>query len=444
MTFKLYSHQIETVAHIKKNPKCCIFDTCGTGKSAAAIEGTRTNPKKKLIFAPKSILQPAWGGDFDKFFPTLKYSIATAKNRAKAFAADAEYYITNIDAAKWVVENVDLTEFDTIILDESTSVKNPQAKRSKAIYKISKSLTHRIIMTGTPSPSSILDLWHQLYCVDDGERLGASYYAFRAATCEPERVGMNVHAVKWHPKPGSTEVVADLIEDIVIRHELEDVLDMPERIERVLEFEMEPSHRRAYETLKKNSLIEIMNTPIVSAVHAASLQNKLLQMTSGTLYKDDHKSLRFSSARYDLINELVEENDHPTIIACNWNHQIEELVKNADKRGIKHATINGKTSVEDRNLAVLAVQAGTIQALYANIAALSHGVTLTGATRCIFASPTFNGEQFIQFKHRIFRAGQTKRTETILIQAKDTLEERVYRILQGKLDRQTSLTELLQ
>ena len=91
-------------------------------------------------------------------------------------------------------------------------------------------------------------------------------------------------------------------------------------------------------------------------------------MTSGTLYKDDHKSLRFSSARYDLINELVEENEHPTIIACNWNHQIEELTKNADKRGIKYATINGKTSVEDRNLAVLAVQAGTIQALYANIA----------------------------------------------------------------------------
>lgn len=443
MQLKLFEHQKENIAHIQKHRSCAIFDSPGCGKTVSVIEATKANIGKKLIFAPKSILQPAWGEDMNKFFPSIDYVVATAKNRKEAFDIDADYYITNFDAADWVLKNINLSDFKTLILDESTYIKNPKAKRTKAIHQIASGMENRIIMTGTPMPNTVLDIWSQIYVVDRGQRLGDRYYDFQFRVAEPVRVGANIRAVKWEPKPGSTEAVSDMIEDITIRHELEDVIDMPEKIERTVSFEMNPNHERAYEKLKEDSIIEILNTVSITAVHAASLQNKLLQLTSGSVYRDDGPHLKFDSDRYELIMDLVDENKHPTIVACNWTHQIDELEKLSSKRGIAYRTISGKTSDADRNIAVQAIQAGTTRVLFANIAALSHGVTLTGATRCIFASPTFNSEQFEQFKHRIFRAGQSKRTETILIQAKDTLEEKVYQKLQGKLSNQTTLLNLL-
>ena len=242
---KLYKHQKENVDHIKQHNQCCIFDSPGCGKTLSVITGTKDNIGKKLIFAPKSILQPAWGNDFDKFYPKINYVIANAKNRKDAFNIDAEYYITNFDAADWVLKNIDLSDFRTIILDESTYIKNPTAKRTKAITNIAHKMKYRIAMTGTPIPNTVLDLWSQVFAIDEGSRLGSTYYAFRHAVAEPVKVGFHPNAVKWQPKPGSLEVVNDLISDITIRHELEDVIDMPEKIERTVTFELSDHHRRA-------------------------------------------------------------------------------------------------------------------------------------------------------------------------------------------------------
>ena len=255
---------------------------CGTGKTFVQImdftERRRNGGKCALVFGTKSILDVAWKADFEKFAPDMRISVAYAENREEAFKADVDVYITNADATVWVAKQKPsfFKRFDTLIVDEGTWCKHHTAQRSKALGKIAKHFEWRRMLSGTPNTNGVCDLWHQYLILDDGVRLGKSYYAFRSATGTAEQVGPNKHALKWTDKPGIENVVGALIKDITIRHKFEDCVDIPANFLRHVDFTLAKKHQASYEELEAFS-IATMDNKKVSAVNAAVLYSKLLQ-----------------------------------------------------------------------------------------------------------------------------------------------------------------------
>ena len=225
---KAFAHQLKSLKHDLTTP--IVFDTSdpGTGKTYVAIKAFERRRKKKtgcaLILAPKSLLRSTWAADFKKFAPALTVVVATADVRESTFAEKADAYVTNIDAVKWLAKQPKsfFAKFDTLIIDESSAYKHATSQRSKAVAKIAKYFKYKRAMTGTPNGRSITDVWHQVYLLDEGARLGRSFFAFRNSVCTPTQVGRSDKAIRWDDKDGAEEAVFGLLSDIVIRHKFED------------------------------------------------------------------------------------------------------------------------------------------------------------------------------------------------------------------------------
>lgn len=441
----LYEHQDETVAKQDNVPGFFDLSDPGTGKTRAHLQGFANRGGRLLVNAPKTILQPAWGASIDEFFPGMTYSIATATNREKAFKQKTDVVIMNHDGINWVLKNKKVLDgFTEIHTDESTAFKNPQAQRSKALKHLSTLFKWRRCLSGTPNPNTILELWHQVFLLDHGQRLGNSYWKFRNVACEPVQSGPRPEMIDWKDKPGIECAIFDLISDISIRHLLEDCIDIPPNVTRTIEFDLPPKCRVAYDDMLEHAMLLLENGGELKAVNAASVMTKLMQIASGAVYTGvDSEYAILDDSRTELVMDLIEERTH-TLVAFNWKHQRDQLILAAKKRGFKFGVIDGEVKGDDRTDVVNEFQAGDLKTVFAHPQSAGHGLTLTRGVATIWTSPTFNSEHFKQFFHRIYRNGQTKQTETILISARDTVDKRVYSQLGGKLDRMELFLSLME
>ena len=175
----------------------------------------------------------------------------------------------------------------------------------------------------------------------------------------------------------------------------------------------------------------------VPANNAAIRVSKLLQILSGAVYDDAGAYKLLDTDRYELIAQLAIERPQ-SIIAFRWTHQKDRLLKLIDDCEL----IDGTVPIHRRNQIVADYQAGNIKVLLIHPRAGAHGLTLTAGHDTIWASPTYSSEEFVQLNHRIYRAGQTKKTRTLLVTAAHTIEPKVYDQLQNKLTRADSLLKL--
>lgn len=426
--YTLYAHQQRAADFILANNRVLDFSDCGTGKTLTQLhviaEEFKQDRGKTLILAPKSILMPAWGSDIEKFTPHLRYVVATAQNREKAFKTDADIYITNHDAATWLAARPKLLQgFYRLVIDESTAFKNPSSQRSKAMNKIVRYFTARTALTGTPTPNTVTDVWQQARLVDDGERLGTRFYPFRGKVQSPANFG-------WVDKPNAEATVTKALEDITIRNSADECLDLPEN--RIIEIpiEMNKKHAAAYEQLLKTARL-MFEGQEVRSLNAATLAGKLLQAAAGVVYDDDREPMVLDTSRAELVTELVAQ-ERQAVVAFNWEHQRAQLTKLAKKAGFEFGIIAGDVSQARRDDLVRDFQAGNLKALYMHPASASHGLTLTRGTATIWTSPVNNLEYFAQFNKRVHRNGVKHKTRTILIYATGTKEIDAYRSLMRK------------
>ena len=446
----LFDHQVSTIEFLLNQERALIASDAGTGKTRCVLEAFKQSESRRmLVLAPLSILKPAWGDDIDQWTPELTWGISTSgtdKKRREAFDDKRDIVITNHDAVKWLLkrENISVLEdFDFICVDEVTAFKNPNSDRSKAIRDLVDLFERRVMMSGTLTPNSVTDIWHPVVLLDDGERLGRSFYGFRLQVCTPKQVGPNPNQVKWLDNVGAEEQVAAKIHDLTIRFHFEDCIDIPENTQRMMYIDLPSKLQGDYIILKEQAILEAESGAMINAIHAGAKYQKLLQLCSGAVYDENGDTQVFSTARSQLVMDLVAERDH-TVVAFNWKHQKAELLKIADKMGFAYAVIDGTTSRSDREKAVEDFQAGKLKVLFAHPASASHGLTLTKGCATIWASPTNRSELFSQFNSRIYRAGQKRKTETITIAARDTFEEDAYNTLDGKLAAMGSLLDIFQ
>lgn len=431
----------------------CIFATGNTGKTAVRIwafaERRRKGGGCLLVLAPRSLLRTAWANDFAKFAPDMKVSVATADNRADAFAADADVYITNHDAVKQLIKMkpAQLAKFSDLVVDEATAYKHHTSQRSKAALKIArlKHIKRKAVLTATPTSNGICDIWHLVLLLDEGKRLGPLFFNFRSSVCTPEQVGHNAHAIKWHDKPGAEEAVFGLISDIVVRHQFEDCVDIPATHQYTVDYELTPKQRKAYDLMELTQLLPLLNSKkgaAITAVNAAAVATKLLQIASGAVYTEAGQYQMIDAQRYETIIDMVAERKHP-LVFFYWQHQRDALVAEADKRGMTYCVLDGNTSDAQRNAMVLDYQRGVFDVMFAHPASAAHGLTLTAGTSTIWTGPTYNLEWFKQGNKRQARIGQKHKTEVVVCLAKDTIEQRVYNeILMPKDKRMGNLLDL--
>ena len=280
-------------------------------------------------------------------------------------------------------------------------------------------------MTGTPNPNSVGELWHQAFILDGGARLGRSFFEFRSATQTATQVGPRPNMVKWEDKPGSEISVAALLADISIRHQFDECMDIPPNFKTIVRFDLSPKLRAMYKEFEDRAILTLENDEAIG-VNAAVVRNKLLQIASGSVYGEKGTNL-LDTKRYELVLDLIEQREH-SVVFFVWTHQKEELERLARARKISFATIDGSVSVQNRNKIVAAYQNGFFKTLFLHPKTGAHGITLTRGTSTIWVSPIYEADFMKQGTHRIFRGGQTKKTETVLVQANNTVESMFIRL----------------
>jgi len=444
---KPMKHQLVSLKLADKSNVMFDMSCPGTGKTYVQVMAFAKRRKKNggcaLVIAPRSLLRSAWEDDFRKFAPFLTCSVATADNREKAFAANADVYITNTDATTWLLKQKPafFKRFDTIIVDEVSSFKHNTSQRSKALLKIRKHFKYRAALSGTPNSNTICDIHTPMVFLDDGHRLGNNFFAFRSSVCQPNQVGPRAEMVKWEDKPGAEEAVYGLINDIVVRHRFEDCIDIPETHRYCKNYYLTTKQKKAYLEMEKTQVAMLSKLKVVTAINKAAVRTKLLQIASGAVYESPDNYHLVDTERYELVMDMVEERKQPLVFFL-WKHQRDELVKLAEKRGLRYCVMDGNASDKERQEMVAAYQKGFYDVMFAHPKSAAHGLTLTKGTSTIWPSPTDDLEWFNQGNKRQARNGQTEKTEIVVIVAEGTIEEKVYTNLMNKDGRMNNLLDL--
>ncbi len=448
----LWEHQKETEELCHQTP--VIYDTSdpGTGKTAAHLTAfakrRQAGAGPALVVAPKTLLETAWGSDARLFVPNMSISVAWATNRAQAFEEEADIYITNTDAVKWLMLQKPRwlkRKFaeSTLIIDEITTYKNhTSAKRAKDALKLSTYFDYRHGLTGTPFNKSVTEMWAQVKILDGGQRLGNKFYAFRQTVCDAAPIYGTVHS-NWVDKPGAEEAVSMQLADISIRHNIDDCMDIPTQHIYTRGFSLSSTALAAYKELEENAKL-LLRKGEITAVNAAVLRGKLLQIASGAVYESENNYHVIDVERYLLVADLIEEAAH-SVVFFIWKHQKDQMIDILTKRRISYAVIDGSvTNATDRADIVRRYQAGEYQTILLHPRTGAHGITLTTGTRTIWCSPVYSPDLLLQGNARTRRGSQTQRTESILVHAEGTVEDIVYAKLQHSKAKLLSLLDMLE
>jgi SNF2 family DNA or RNA helicase len=349
--------------------------------------------------------------------------------------AEADVYLINLENLVWLTEVQPKLVFTNLVLDESSRFKDPSTKRFKAIKKHLKGFSRRIILTGTPTPQGMADLWSQVGILDLGQRLETSLTAFRAKYLRPGQVNRHTHVVyKWELQKGADEAIKDKISDICFSLKAEDYLQLPSCTSLYHKIEIDKDTRKKYEQLKKDMVAEI-NKEKITAPTAAALANKLLQFTSGAIYSEDGEAHEVHRAKLEYLESIMEESSSPTLVFYHFKHSLQRI-----RLAFPDAVV-----MDDDNIA--AWRRGEIRMLLAHPQSGGIGINLqcnVGETaQTVWYDLPWSSENYIQANARIYRQGQEKPVIIHHLNVYNSIDEQVVKVLSGKINLQEALLESL-
>ena len=435
----LHDYQNKALTFIKDKRKCALFLDMGLGKSVTTLTAASDMLEdfavnKVLVIAPLRVANTVWKQEAEKWehLKHLKIAIITGKpeTRIAAVRSDSDIYVINREQVDWLFSIKWKTKWDMLIIDESSSFKNHQAKRFRALRKMIKHFESVVLLTGTPSPNGVGDLWAQMYLIDQGQRLGKTLTNFRSRFMhQPQYMGFG-----WLPNKGSDKQIQALIRDVCITMSSEDYLELPERIDLNEYIELPDKVRSQYKELEKEFLLTLESGDI-EALSAATLAGKLLQMCNGAVYDEDGEAHLIHDLKIKAIKEIIE--DHPNenfLIAYNFKSDLVRLSK-ALPQGVSLS----KSGVE-----VQKWNENKIKLLFAHPASAGHGLNLqAGGSNIIWFGLNWSLELYQQFNARLHRQGQDKPVKVIHIVAKDGMDEKVMKALASKAKTQNDLLNYL-
>lgn len=446
--YKPHNYQEYCINRIIADHAIGLFLDMGLGKTSITLMAIKRLKyeyfcvRKVLIIAPKKVAESTWSKEAAKWkqLKDLRFSfvLGTAAQRIRALQATADIYMINRENTQWLVEYFGHDwPFDMVVIDESSSFKNHQAKRFKALKLVRSKITRIVELTGTPNPRSLLDLWAQLFLLDSGKRLGRTITSYRDAYFTPDKRSRTT-IFSYAPKPGADEEIYSRISDICISMKAEDYLDLPELIYEDIPVMLDPAAQKAYTRLERDTLLQVDDESIITAGTAAVLRQKLLQLCNGAVYDEDGNVVEVHDCKMEALLETVEQlNGQHAIICYNFKHDRERLQKALKATHLRVEVYQGKQQEEDWN-------AGNIDLLLVQPASCGYGLNLQeGGHHIIWFGLNDSLELYQQTNKRLHRQGQPYPVIVHHLVVQGGTDEDVIKALGGKADAQDCLLEAL-
>ena len=437
----LHPYQRRSVDFIKDRKRCGLWISMGLGKSVSTLTAALDLIQsfavhKVLVVAPLRVANSVWAQEAQKWshLKALRVSVCTgpSKKRLGALQMDADIYVINRENVEWLVEHYGTRwPFDMVVIDESTSFKNASSKRFKAMRRVLPYTQYMALLTGTPSPNGLIDLWSQIYLIDFGQSLGRTMTAYKQRFFEADYMGY-----KFKARDGAESSIHNLIAPFTVHMSAEDYLDLPPRIDLTIKTQMPDAALQKYKDFERTLLAELDDGDVVEAMTAAVLANKLLQYANGGLYTDDKKNWsEIHSAKLDALAEILEDNaGENVLVSYNYRFDLERL----QKRFPDAVVLDKQQETIDR------WNHGETRLLLAHPASAGHGLNIqAGGSLIVWFGMTWSLENYLQFNARLHRQGQTKPVRIIHLVTEDTIDERVLAVLGNKERSQSALLKAL-
>lgn len=401
----------------------------------------RFEVNKVLVIAPKKVAESTWTNEAQKWDHTkhlrVSLCIGSEKKRIRALNTPADVYVINRDNVQWLVDYYrNAWPFDMVVIDELSSFKNHKAKRFKALCWVRGHIKRIVGLTGTPAPNGLLDLWAQMYLLDQGERLGKKITHFRERYFEPDKRNRE-QIFTYAAKPGADETIRALIGDICVSMKAEDYLELPDCITNDVSVELDAKAKLAYETLERKMLLEIDESTI-DAGTAAVLTNKLLQLCNGAAYDENRNIVSIHDCKIEMFEELIEAlNGQPVLVFYNFQHDLDRIKQALTGTGLVVRDLKGPEDQDDWNNR-------KIDVLLAHPASCAYGLNLQqGGNHIIWFGLNWSLELYQQANKRLHRQGQTEKVIIHRLVVKDGVDQDVVAALERKESTQNSLLEAL-
>ena len=390
---------------------------------------------KTLVIAPLRVARDTWPAEVEKWdhLSALDVSviIGTAKERTAAVNHSAMIYVVNRENVKWLVEHYEKNglrwDFDCIVIDELSGFKNYQSQRFKYLRKVRPFVKRWIGLTGTPTSNGLMDLWAEIGILDGGERLGRFIGRFRDAYFKAGSMNPSTGVIfSYVPRQGAEEQIYEKISDMTISMKALDYLDMPECVYVNHEVELNTQERKLYDQLKKDLIIPLEDGDI-DAANAASLSNKLLQMSNGAVYDENGETRVIHQRKLEKLEDLIESaNGQPVLIAYWFKHDRQRIMEHLTACGYSPRDIRESKDIKDWN-------GGKIPVALIHPASAGHGLNIqSGGHILIWFGLTWSLELYQQTNARLWRQGQKETVTIHHIVTKNTVDEDVLSALASK------------
>lgn len=440
MRFKPHEYQTYAIRRIEDQPACGLFLEMGLGKTVITLTAISDlialgEVRKVLVVAPLRVAQSVWAQEARKWDHTNHLQIVrvlgNAAERRAALACHADVYVINRENVAWLVDEVGRGwDFDMIVLDELSSFKSRASQRWKAMRKV-RSKTKRIVgLTGTPAPNGLIDLWAQIYLLDGGDALEYTLGGCRERYFRPGRChGATVY--EWVPRRGAEEAIYKRLEGLCVSMKSVDHIRMPERVDNAITVPLNAKARHVYEEMQRDALVELQGETI-TAVNAAAVTNKLLQLAQGAVYDESGNWHTIHDAKLDALEDIVEAaNGKPVLVYYAFRSDLERL-KCCFPDAVE---LRNDDDVERWN-------DHQIPMLIAHPDSAGHGLNLqNGGSIMVWFGLTWSLEKYQQANARLYRQGQKEAVVIHHLVAQGTVDERIMRVLAGKASLQDELME---
>ena len=459
---KPYDHQIKALEKSWAQDTYALFMEMGTGKSKVLVDNIamlydRGAVRGALIIAPKGVYKNWNDIEFPTHMPEhVEYTkVLWEPNITKKKQHELDTLFVDDDKLKVLIMNVEA--FSTskgldfarsflnlfvgralIGVDESTTIKNPTAKRTKNILKIGNLAKYRRILTGSPVTKSPLDLFSQCEFLDPYHLGHASYYSFRARYANMVKRNFGGRQVQLVVSYRRLDELADILDKFSYRVLKEDCLDLPEKVFTKRLIELTPEQDKAYKQMKQMALAMLDNGEVMTTVNVMTQLMRLHQITCGHFKADDGTTTALKNNRMDALLQLLEETDGKVIIWANYREDIKNIVAALKKAYGDASTVEYHGGVDatlrQENIAQFQQKNGPTRYFVGNAQTGGYGITLTAANTVIYYSNSYDLEKRLQSEDRAHRIGQTGSVTYIDLIAENTVDDKIVKSLRSKIN----------
>jgi SNF2 family DNA or RNA helicase len=458
---KPFEHQKDALKKCWNKKAFAIFAEMGTGKTKIALDNAcilynKGRIDRLLVVAPKGTYMNwvdqeipvhvpdyiekdvlAWKPNITEKYELQLKAIRNPENfKLKIFVMNVESLSTKKGC---YYARLFLSSKAMMIIDESTTIKNPQAKRTKNILELSKEAPYKRILTGSPVTQSPMDLWSQMDFLEP-EILGQqSFYAFRTkyAVLITASAAGGTHKFQKIVKFKNLKELGKLVSPHSYRILKKDCLDLPDKIFTKRIIELSDEQKKAYSEMK-TSAITILKGEAATAVNVLTQLIKLHQITCGHMKTDSGDIINLKNSRLDELMQILGETTGKAIIWANYIHDI-NTIESAIKKEFgldSYCTYYGATKQEDRQACINKFQDETnpVRFFIGNTQTGGYGITLTQASTVIYYSNNYDLEKRIQSEDRAHRIGQKNPVLYVDLVAKETVDEKIIQALRNKVN----------